>query len=368
MDSRQAAEGFEPHMGLRVSDDVFFDSNSKRFQGQFGNWHAALTRGWGILLHGFGSKILLLRKFAEAEFHRDESSFRICVEVRGYETNLSLRSALLAVIPAWNENYGKGPMRLRRRDFEQSNIVELAAALVGAIEQRNALADRAETDDGRNSLAKDRRCCAAWPTHVYFTVHNIDGPKLRRAEAQQALSLLRTEHVHLAASVEHENAPIMWDSRLVEAFNFMWVEGDTFEAYSVEHPDVLRPDASKAVMAARPLVPAAIEQVVRSLTPRHQDILECIATYIKTQGAALGSHTLKKPLSAQTPGCLDMKQFKTLVSGRLIAQSDDGLREFLVELVSHNLISRVNKHGAEFLVMPLEHVQPVLDAVKGRHG
>jgi origin recognition complex subunit 2 len=55
----------------------------------------------------------------------------------------------------------------------------------------------------------------------YLVVNNIDGVALRTPEAQATLAdLAATGVVRLVASVDHVNAPLLWDKKLLARFNW----------------------------------------------------------------------------------------------------------------------------------------------------
>ena len=59
-------------------------------------------------------------------------------------------------------------------------------------------------------------------SRLYLVVHNIDGVAMRNAETQSILGELSSfPRVHLIASVDHVNAPLLWSKR--EAAKFNWI-------------------------------------------------------------------------------------------------------------------------------------------------
>jgi origin recognition complex subunit 2 len=83
--------------------------------------------------------------------------------------------------------------------------------------------------------------------HAYFTkesrkvpnlvllIHNIDGPSLRNAKAQSLLSVLAdTPNIRLIASIDHINAPLLWDSVLTKRFNWIWHDVTSFAPWIQE--------------------------------------------------------------------------------------------------------------------------------------
>ena len=70
---------------------------------------------------------------------------------------------------------------------------------------------------------------------LYIVLHNIDGQQLRSPEAQAILGELASmPRVHLIASVDHVNAPLLWSKREAARFNWVWQEATTFAPYALE--------------------------------------------------------------------------------------------------------------------------------------
>lgn len=72
-------------------------------------------------------------------------------------------------------------------------------------------------------------------SRVYVTIHNIDGPALRSPGSQRLLSrLAAVPGVHLAASIDHVNAPLIWDLQTRDRFRWSWYHTPTFAPYIEE--------------------------------------------------------------------------------------------------------------------------------------
>lgn len=60
-------------------------------------------------------------------------------------------------------------------------------------------------------------------------------PQLRNEDSQEALAeLSASRYVHLVASMDHVNAPLMWDVRLSEKFNWLFHKTHTYKPYVEE--------------------------------------------------------------------------------------------------------------------------------------
>lgn len=60
-------------------------------------------------------------------------------------------------------------------------------------------------------------------------------PQLRNEDSQEALAeLSASKYMHLVASMDHVNAPLMWDARLSEKFNWAYHKAHTYKPYVEE--------------------------------------------------------------------------------------------------------------------------------------
>ncbi|XP_074322069.1 origin of replication complex subunit 2-like [Apium graveolens] len=71
---------------------------------------------------------------------------------------------------------------------------------------------------------------------ICVVIHNIDGPGLRDADNQQYLARIAAcSHVHMVASIDNVNAPLLWDRKMVHTqFSWCWYHVPTFSPYKVE--------------------------------------------------------------------------------------------------------------------------------------
>lgn len=67
---------------------------------------------------------------------------------------------------------------------------------------------------------------------IFVMVSNIDGPSLRSLEQQRALSeFSRIPRLHFGASIDHVNAPLIWDLQTKDKFAWLWHHVPTFKPY-----------------------------------------------------------------------------------------------------------------------------------------
>lgn len=67
---------------------------------------------------------------------------------------------------------------------------------------------------------------------ITLIIHSIDRPPLRRPATQSILSRLSAHpQVHLMDSADHPSFPLLWDSSLRSAYNFLFHDCTTFQPY-----------------------------------------------------------------------------------------------------------------------------------------
>ena len=72
-------------------------------------------------------------------------------------------------------------------------------------------------------------------TPLYLIIHNIDGQSLRPDSTQLGLARLSScLKIKLIASIDHINAPLLWDNMKKFLFNFIWHDATTSAPYDLE--------------------------------------------------------------------------------------------------------------------------------------
>lgn len=172
-----------------------------------------LEEGFNLLFYGFGSKRDVLNQFA----------VEICstrghtVVANGFQPQFTLKDLLHAV--------------------EKVPGVPSMPLLSSGV-------------DGQTRRISDFFANSALKHHLYIIVHNIDAPAFRTARTRSCLSLLALNpYIHLIASVDHINGPLLWSSTETSArkpestlqgyspprgFSWLWHDLTTLAPYDVE--------------------------------------------------------------------------------------------------------------------------------------
>ncbi|KAK9852112.1 hypothetical protein WJX84_009660 [Apatococcus fuscideae] len=262
-----------------------------RHESRFYHWLLYLHHGFSLLCYGLGSKREILQRFA----HTVLKSAGGVLDVNGLIPNLTSKQILLKAACMLKH---ANPQTLRRSD-----TYEL--------------------------LSQIRECKG----ELYIVLHNIDGPGilaassdvahhrwvkpicsgvlgLRSAEAQSLLSSLAAcKNIRLIASMDHVNAPLLWDRQAAAGFNWLYQDLTTFAPYwaEVAHMPSLFAERKQeqtqqgAAIVLSTLVPAA-QKIFRKLAEHQLDENEdegmqfsqlfriCRENFIVSNDMALRSH------------------------------------------------------------------------------
>ncbi|XP_020586761.1 LOW QUALITY PROTEIN: origin of replication complex subunit 2-like [Phalaenopsis equestris] len=297
----------------------------RSYKGQYSQWLFELRCGFGLLMFGFGSKKALLgsKKVLFEDFASAALTDYDVVVINGYLPSINLKQVMVTIAELLEEKQ-KGRRKAstgnRQRTQQQFNTYPIDDLLI-------YLND--EVADVKDSF-------------VGLVIHNIDGPALRDSESQQYLARLACcFNVFVIASIDHVNAPLLWDKKMVHTqFNWCWHHVPTFTPYKAEgvfFPLILT--SGSAVQCART---ATI--VLQSLTPNAQSVYKVLAEYQlaneKEEGKLLPSE------------CVNT--LYTKCRERFLVSSQVTLNSHLTEFRDHGLVkTRKHSDGQDCLYIPL---------------
>ncbi|XP_076879701.1 origin recognition complex subunit 2 [Brachyhypopomus gauderio] len=272
---------------------------NKKHEKNFSKWMLQLQMGFNILLYGLGSKKQLLETFRTTML-----SDCVHLVVNGFFPSITLKSILNGITSEVLEHDGSFRTPMDQIDF----IVK--------------------------TLKNDP------DNHVYLIVHNIDGPMLRGDKTQQALGQLASiPNMHLLASIDHINAPLVWDHSKMSTFNWLWYETTTFMPYSEETSY----ENSLLVQQTGTLALSSLTHVLRSLTPNARGIFRLLAEF-----------QLENKDNPSYMG-LSFQDFYQRCREGFLVNSDITLRTQLTEFRDHKLIrTKKGPDGVEYLIIPVD--------------
>ncbi|CAH3193494.1 unnamed protein product, partial [Porites evermanni] len=271
-----------------------------KLQNLFDKWMFHLRNGFNILLYGLGSKRVLLDQFRSSKL----SSY-LQIVVNGYFPSLTIKSVL-------------------------NLITEEVLMHNGSFKSVTDQCDYIKQSLSNNKNAEE----------LFLVIHNIDGSMLRAKKTQTLLSLLaEVDNLHIIASVDHINAPLIWNHTQLGRFNWSWFDVTSFEPYKEETSY----ENSLLVQHTGALALSSLVHVFRSLTPNARGIFILIA------GHQLEEKDNNSYIGMSFNSCYSKCREQFLVN------SESTLKAQLIEFRDHKLItSKKGGDGVEYLYIPVD--------------
>ncbi|XP_061791277.1 origin recognition complex subunit 2 [Nerophis lumbriciformis] len=262
----------------------------------FSKWMLQLQLGFSVLLYGLGSK-----KFLLEDFRLSHLSQHMHLVVNGFFPSITLKSILNALTCDILDHQGSF-----RTPSDQIQYISRALR---------------ESPD----------------RHIYLLINNIDGPMLRGEKTQSALGQLASlPNIHLVATIDHINAPLVWDQFKQSQFNWLWWECVTFQHYAEETSY----ENSLLVQQTGALALSSLTHVLRSLTPNARGIFKLLVEF-----------QLENKDNPSYTG-LSFQDFYQRCRESFLVNSDLTLRTQLTEFRDHKLIrTRKGADGVECLLV-----------------
>ncbi|NXL37253.1 ORC2 protein, partial [Glaucidium brasilianum] len=265
----------------------------------FSKWMLQLHLGFNIVLYGLGSKRDLLEKFRTSVLQES-----VHLVVNGYFPSITLRSILNSIT---------------------EDVLNHIGTFRSPPDQLEFIIKRFKED---SSL------------ELYVIIHNLDSQMLRGERSQQILAQLSSvPSIYLIASIDHINAPLLWDQAKLSLYNWLWYETTTFSPY-VEETSY---ENSLLVQQSGSLALSSLTHVLRSLTLNARGIFRLLAQY-----------QLENKDNPSYPG-LSFQDFYQQCREAFLVNSDLTLRAQLTEFRDHKLIrTKRGADGVEYLLIPVD--------------
>ncbi|KAJ7408091.1 Origin recognition complex subunit 2 [Willisornis vidua] len=272
---------------------------NQQHESMFSKWMLQLHLGFNIVLYGLGSKHDLLENFRTSLLHSS-----VHLVVNGYFPGITVRSILNSVT---------------------EEVLDHTGTFRSPLDQLEFITKRFKED---SSL------------ELYVLIHSLDSQMLRGERSQQILAQLSSlPGVFLIASIDHINAPLMWDQAKLSLYNWLWYETTTFSPY-VEETSY---ENSLLVKQSGSLALSSLTHVLHSLTPNARGIFRLLAQY-----------QLEKKDNPSYPG-LSFQDFYQQCREAFLVNSDLTLRAQLTEFRDHKLIrTKRGPDGVEYLLIPVD--------------
>ncbi|XP_015743520.1 origin recognition complex subunit 2 isoform X1 [Python bivittatus] len=271
----------------------------KQHESLFYKWMLQLHLGFNIVLYGLGSKKDLLENF-RISLLQDS----VHLVVNGFFPNITLKSILNSVTEEVLNHLGTFRSPQDQVDFILKRFKEDASL------------------------------------ELYLLIHNLDSQMLRGDKNQQILGQLSSlSNVYLIASIDHINAPLMWDQAKQSMYNWLWYETTTFSPY-VEETSY---ENSLLVQHSGSLALSSLTHVLCSLTSNARGIFRLLVEYQlenKDNPSYLG---------------LSFQDLYQRCREAFLVNSDLTLRAQLTEFRDHKLIrTKRGVDGVEYLLIPVD--------------
>ncbi|XP_020104467.1 origin of replication complex subunit 2 [Ananas comosus] len=298
--------------GIATKHEKEIKALLKRYKDLYPRWLFELRCGFGLLMYGFGSKKVLLEDFASTTL----TDYGVIV-INGYLPSVNIKQVLITMVEVlWDQ------LKVNRKCPPNKSKMQLPSS-------SQTIDDILSFLDSQISTDNDGFICVL--------IHNIDGPALRDSETQQHLARIACcSHVRIVASIDHVNAPLLWDKKMVHTqFKWCWYHVPTFAPYKVEgtfFPLILA-SGGNAQTTKTALV------VLQSLTPNAQSVFKVLAEYQLANEKEEGM-----PVSTLYTKCRE----------RFLVSSQVTLNSHLTEFKDHELV-KIRRHsdGQDCLYIPL---------------
>lgn len=302
----EALAQFEDPLLSRQNDQA------KMFKKQHGKYEYFLKAGHSLLFYGFGSKKYVLDNFAT-----HLSSTGDVVVINGFNPTFNLRTALTQFA---------GEV-LGLKSFTRRSLLDYVDAI-------------------RDAMAANKKLTAS------IVIHNMDGPSLRPSDAQLALSRLAAiPRLWFVGSIDHVNAPLLWDAPMYTSFSWMWVAYETFGTYEAE-----------TFFSSKPLARGGTERRVEGAIAFLNSLAEKARSVFRELAV--------RQMGGEEGGAATRTTFNDLFESakEQFLVSDTGtLRNILNEIETHDLLqTRRGADAAQQLWIPLQDKQ--LEAILNEIG
>lgn len=307
----------------------------------FPQWYFELSQSFNICLYGYGSKRHLVTSFANYLYTLTPSSPPTILMVNGYTPTLNLRQILTLIVSEVSKTM---PLKL------PSQPVEAVSTLVSYL-----LSNPPEMP-------------------LYLFINSVDAAALRRAPAPTLLAqLAASPHIKLLATCDQPNFPLLWDSSLLEQYNWVYHDTTTFIPYGgVEVPAVID-DVNELLGRSGRTVKGkeGVGFVLRSLPENARNlyrvlIAELLAADIEGDEVGLqaseddmdGDGATRRRQGGEAG--IDYRVLYQKVVEEFICSNEMAFRQLLKEFHDHQMVfSRKDGVGGELLGVPFRRDEMV---------
>ncbi|KAI9760194.1 MAG: hypothetical protein M4579_001809 [Chaenotheca gracillima] len=287
----------------------------------FDQWAFELSEGFNICLHGYGSKRHLVTEFARYLHNQSLPRHKIVI-VNGHLSTFTIRDVLHTVA-----NAALSPDDIAK--LSGSQPADLLTSLLALLS-------------------------AARPApQVTLCINSIDSPALRRPNTQTLLSRLAAhQSIRLLATASHPNFPLLWDSSLRTAYNFLFHDCTTFRPPDASELDVVesvhellgrsgrRVGGKEGVAFVLKSLPENARALYRVLVAEQlAGMLEQEDNLEDEEGAESGRRGLGNELDGSASAGVEFRVLYQKATEEFICGSEMAFRTLLKEFHDHQMIA-----------------------------
>lgn len=214
----------------------------------------------------------------------------------------------------------------------------------------NSIRTQAEVLKSMEKLPKSAR--------VFVLIDSIDAAPMK-GNQEFFSKLACMQNVHLCASVDHCRAGLLWSPPQVRRFKWVWVETNTYHAYSAEVKDLL-PCWVDLIEGKADAASRSLAVVLSSLTGSHKEAIQSIAKMQLDMVAASAVAAKQRDEDADgdntTAAQIRSVDLVKLFKRQMIADNQLKMRSLLQELIDHRLVlnSKDKETGNEVYWLPFD--------------
>jgi len=285
----------------------------EQYNSLFPKWMNYLCNGFNLLLYGLGTKRKLVLSFCE-KMLKGKSK----VIVNGFFPNISIKTILSCIC---------------------EDILQETSTYANIDAQIKLILQKYSSVQNSNDL--------------FIIIHNIDGLPLRNSLTQNILSrLAELPCIHVLATIDHINAPLIWDQTTLSRFQWLWHDVTTYLPYSEEtsyEGSLLLSGVGTGFGAhGAALALSGLLNVAKSLTSNARGVFRFLA-----------EHELSQTNSSNSEEVVEDLSFSVLYQKcreKFLVNSELTLRAHLTEFIDHKLVQiKKGADGNEYLSVPLGH-------------
>ena len=294
----------------------------------FPQWRFELAQSFNVCIYGYGSKRKLVTAFAKYLHTKSPTDPPRILIVNGYTPTLTLRQILNTFASlVFNCTPSTMPSKLGTQPRE------ILTTLLNHLDTSPP------------------------PSPYLVCINSLDAPPLRRSPNPSLLAqLAASPHIHLLATCDTPNFPLLWDTNLRDQYNFLFHDTTVFESYSPVEIGSVIGDVNELLGRSGRSVKGkeGVGFVLRSLPENARSLYRVlIAELLAAMDEEGGGE-----------GGVEYRVLYRKVVEEFICSNEMGFRQLLKEFYDHQMVvSRRDGSGAEVLGVPWrrEEMEAILD-------